>query len=96
MVTKATAKISSGTIIINSAGNGIQAKKAGGNITIDGGMTTITSASAALKAKNNISILHACKLLKCYYNQEPSINALVLDGKKMRISINILKIRNDT
>jgi len=44
------------------------------------------------KAKNNISILHACKLLKCYYNQEPSINALVLDGKKMRTTNTLTKL----
>ena len=46
------------------------------------------------KAKNNISILHACKLLKCYYNQEPSINALVLDGKKMRTTNTLTKLGN--
>ena len=46
------------------------------------------------KAKNNISILHACKLLKCYYNQEPSINALVLDGKKMRTTNTLSKLGN--
>ena len=60
------------------------------------------------KAKNNISILHACKLLKCYQNNEPSINALVLDGKKMRTThtltrlgkklnnINIVEYNNET
>ena len=44
------------------------------------------------KAKNNISILHACKLLKCYQNNEPSINALVLDGKKMRTTHTLTKL----
>jgi hypothetical protein len=44
------------------------------------------------KAKNNISILHACKLLKCYYNSEPSINALVLDGKKMRTTNTLTRL----
>ena len=60
------------------------------------------------KAKNNISILHACKLLKCYQSPEPSINALVLDGKKMRTThtltrlgkklnnINIVEYNNET
>ena len=60
------------------------------------------------KTKNNISILHACKLLKCYYCQEPSINALVLDGKEMRTThtltrlgkklnrISIVEYNNDT
>ena len=46
------------------------------------------------KAKNNISILHACKLLKCYYNQDPSINALVLDGKKMRTTNTLTRLGN--
>lgn len=35
------------------------------------------------KNENNISIIHACKLLKAYYNEE-GINALILDGKQMR------------
>lgn len=59
------------------------------------------------KAKNNISILHACKLLKSYYNKE-GINALILDGKEMRTtrtlqslgdklkSINIVEYNNPT
>ena len=46
------------------------------------------------KAKNNISILHACKLLKCYYSDEPSINALVLDGKKMRTTHTLTRLGN--
>ena len=44
------------------------------------------------KAKNNIAILHACKLLKCYNSQEPSINALVLDGKKMRTTHTLTRL----
>ena len=59
------------------------------------------------KAKNNISILHACKLLNAYYN-EKGINALVLDGKEMRTtrilsslgkklkSVNIVEYNNET
>ena len=35
------------------------------------------------KDENNISIIHACKLLKAYYKKE-GISALILDGKKMR------------
>ena len=35
------------------------------------------------KEENNILILHSCKLLKAYYNEE-GIKALVLDGKKLR------------
>lgn len=35
------------------------------------------------KAENNTLILHACKLLKSYYNGE-GIRALILDGKEMR------------
>ena len=35
------------------------------------------------KAENNTLILHACKLLKSYYNGE-GIRALILDGEKMR------------
>ena len=45
------------------------------------------------KQKNNISILHACKLLKSYYNQN-GIKALVLDGKEMRTT-NTLKSLGD-
>ena len=59
------------------------------------------------KAKNNISILHACKLLKAYYNGN-GINALVLDGKEMRTTrtlenlggilknVNIVEYNNQT
>ena len=61
-----------------------------------------------LKNKNNINLLHACKLLKSYYNEEEGINALVLDGKEMRTtrtlerlgkklkSINIVEYNNQT
>ena len=45
------------------------------------------------KSKNNISILHACKLLKSYYNKH-GIIALVLDGKEMRTT-NTLKSLGD-
>ena len=45
------------------------------------------------KAKNNISILHACKLLKSYYNQD-GINALVLDGKEMRTTNTLKSLGN--
>ena len=45
------------------------------------------------KAKNNNSILHACKLLKSYYN-EIGINALVLDGKEMRTTHTLENLGN--
>ena len=59
------------------------------------------------KAKNNTSILHACKLLKAYYNQN-GIKALILDGREMRTTrtlqslgqnlkcINIVEYNNQT
>lgn len=59
------------------------------------------------KAKNNTSILHACKLLKAYHNQT-GIKALILDGKEMRTTrtlqslgtklkfINIVEYNNQT
>ena len=43
------------------------------------------------KSKNNNCILHACKLLKSYYNKN-GINALVLDGKEMRTTRTLEKL----
>jgi len=59
------------------------------------------------KAKNNTSILHACKLLKAYYDTN-GIRALILDGREMRTTrtlqslgqnlkwINIVEYNNQT
>lgn len=59
------------------------------------------------KAKNNISILHACKLLQAF-NKSDGITALVLDGKEMRTTntleslgdilkgVNIVEYNNQT
>ena len=59
------------------------------------------------KTKNNILIIHACKFLKAFDNEE-GIRALVLDGKEMRTtntlrnlgnkikSIDIVEINNET
>ena len=43
------------------------------------------------KVKNNIYILHACKLLKSYYTNN-GITALILDGKEMRTTNTLLKL----
>ena len=43
------------------------------------------------KDENNILIMHACKLLKAYYNEE-GIKALILDGKKLRSTKTLLNL----
>ena len=45
------------------------------------------------KAENNILILHACKLLKSYYN-EKGIKALILDGREMRTTEILLNLKD--
>lgn len=43
------------------------------------------------KAKNNISILHACKLLPAFHSKQ-GITALVLDGKEMRTTNTLVSL----
>ena len=44
------------------------------------------------KEENNIFILHACKLLKAYYNE--GIKALILDGYNIRTTKKLLNLKN--
>ncbi len=44
------------------------------------------------KEENNTLILHSCKLLEAYYNNEQGITALILDAKEMRTTKALMQL----